>query len=79
MTAKLIGFEGLVGHMGPQVCGYVAWWVKLVKKLRGLKGSLGSKIFWLGSKFGMDSKFGVSLKFEVGSKSGTGLTGLPKS
>ena len=72
MTAKLIGFEGLVGHMGPQVCGYVAWWVKLVKMLRGLKGSLGSK-------FGMDSKFGVSLKFEVGSKSGTGLTGLPKS
>ena len=72
MNAKLIGFVGLVGHMGPQVCGYVAWWVKLVKMLRGLKGSLGSK-------FGMDSKFGVSLKFEVGSKSGTGLTGLPKS
>ena len=51
MTAKLVGFVGLAGHMGPQVCGYVACWVKWVKKLRGLKGSLGSKIFWLGSKF----------------------------
>ena len=75
MTAKLVGFVGLEGHMGPQVCGYVACWVKWVKKLRGLKVRLGPKYFGLGLNFGMGSKFGVSVKFEVGSKSGTGLSG----
>ena len=52
-NAKLRGFMGYVGHMGPWVCGFVG---EVSQEVRCLKRSRGSNIFWHGFKIWREPK-----------------------